>query len=177
MAGSEETDFDRRLVFKIPEYMPELREELAKYPQNQRAKRMLQLAYLGMMSLAGKEVTVKEPQRSSPRPKPERVKVHDDHKVEAGTPTDAHHQELNNSTPSASVAQQETDRNDGALEDGSSEIKPAVVQPEPTPATAHTSELVIDEEVAVSRIQREDSNPAPEVRRRPGAKWPTAMHS
>jgi hypothetical protein len=50
MPSQEESEFDRRIVFKIPEYMPELRDELLKYPPNQRSKRMLQLACLGLMS-------------------------------------------------------------------------------------------------------------------------------
>lgn len=45
MSGTEDIEFERRIVTKVPEYMPELREELMKYPQNVRSKRLLQLAY------------------------------------------------------------------------------------------------------------------------------------
>lgn len=50
MSSTDDNEpFGRRIVLKVPSYMPELREELLQYPENQWTKRMLQLANLGLM--------------------------------------------------------------------------------------------------------------------------------
>lgn len=44
---------ERRIVLKVPAYMPKLKEELAKYPENCHGKRLLVLAAIGLAAENG----------------------------------------------------------------------------------------------------------------------------
>jgi len=77
MSSADDKDpFSRRIVFKVPTYMPELREELLQYAENERTKRILQLANLGLMyaraNVPNQEIASKSPKPVQPKsaPKP-----------------------------------------------------------------------------------------------------------
>lgn len=54
MTDDKDKSPDKRIVLKVPVYMPELKDDLGKYPENCRAKRILQLASIGLLVQQGR---------------------------------------------------------------------------------------------------------------------------
>jgi hypothetical protein len=72
MPAELDSSLDKRIVLKVPVYMPELRNELSKYPENCRAKRLLQLASIGLLMIEGR-TAVELGTLSTPNPLPSSI--------------------------------------------------------------------------------------------------------
>lgn len=125
MSSTDDNEpFGRRIVLKVPSYMPELQEELLQYPENQWTKRMLQLANLGVMYLRFNSGATE----IAPRPsKPAQQKP-------AAMPTDT----------LAAAAQSATPAADNADPLPQKETEPAELQVQPTLAAKGAVEPVIE---------------------------------
>lgn len=60
MSDENKAPFDKRLILKVPEYMPELREELSNYEEKFWTKRLLHLANLGLATLQARPGTTSQ---------------------------------------------------------------------------------------------------------------------